>query len=158
MYTPISVPPSVRFTAAVLISALLCVAATDARSQDRPDRPFRPDRRPVETEPRSIDGSGNNTVEPLMGAAETVLVRVAPSDYADGLSELAGADRAAGRNVVAEGEAAEALGAAGAIVDGDATSTVDGSLLTVKGGLEGPEVTSAVMAHLAGGGTVAEAA
>ena len=99
MYTPISVPPSVRFTAAVLISALLCVAATDARSQDRPDRPFRPDRRPVETEPRSIDGSGNNTVEPLMGAAETVLVRVAPSDYADGLSELAGADRASARAV-----------------------------------------------------------
>ena len=76
----------------------------------------------------------------------------------DAASLLAGADRAAGRNVVAEGEAAEALGAAGAIVDGDATSTVDGSLLTVKGGLEGPEVTSAVMAHLAGGGTVAEAA
>lgn len=76
----------------------------------------------------------------------------------DAASLLVGAERAAGRSVVAEGESAEALGAAGANVDGEVTSQVDGSLLTVRAGLEGPEVTSIVMSHLGGDGSVAEAA
>lgn len=76
----------------------------------------------------------------------------------DAATLLVAADRASGRNVVAEGEAAETLSGAGAVVDGEATSVSDGSLLTIKAGLEGPEVTSVVMAHLSGTATVAEAA
>jgi len=76
----------------------------------------------------------------------------------DAVTLLAGVDRAAGRNVVAEGEAAETLSAAGAVVDSEATSVIDGSVLTVRAGLEGPDVTGAVMAHLNGAGAVAEAA
>ncbi|MEM7444951.1 MAG: DJ-1/PfpI family protein [Pseudomonadota bacterium] len=76
----------------------------------------------------------------------------------DAATLLAGAERAAGRNVVAVDEAAETLSSSGATVDGEATSLVDGSLLTLRGGLEGDEVKSAVMDHLGGAGAVAEAA
>ncbi len=39
-------------------------------------------------ETRSIDGSGNNLQDPLMGATFTELLRLAFSDYADGISEI----------------------------------------------------------------------
>jgi hypothetical protein len=48
---------------------------------------------------RSIDGSGNNLDDPDMGAAYTPLRRWLPSDYADGVSELAGPDRPGARAV-----------------------------------------------------------
>lgn len=42
---------------------------------------------------RSIDGSGNNLDEPRIGAAGNQLKRLVASDYADGLSALAGPQR-----------------------------------------------------------------
>lgn len=39
-------------------------------------------------ETRSIDGSGNNLQDPLMGATFTELLRLVFSDYADGISEI----------------------------------------------------------------------
>jgi peroxidase len=41
----------------------------------------------------SLDGSGHNLADPEVGAADTQLIRLIPSDYADGLSALAGPDR-----------------------------------------------------------------
>ena len=48
---------------------------------------------------RSIDGSGNHPTELEMNAADTPLGRVMPSDYADGSSEMAGADGPSARLV-----------------------------------------------------------
>ncbi|MEM8500398.1 MAG: peroxidase family protein [Pseudomonadota bacterium] len=48
---------------------------------------------------RSIDGSGNNDVNSEMGASYTPLARLLPVDYADGLSTLAGANRASPRQI-----------------------------------------------------------
>ncbi len=48
---------------------------------------------------RTLDGSGNNRDDPEMGAAFTALRRRLPSDYADGVSALAGADRPSPRAV-----------------------------------------------------------
>ena len=48
---------------------------------------------------RSIDGSGNNLDDPLMGAAITPLLRRVDSDYGDGVSELAGWDRPGAREI-----------------------------------------------------------
>lgn len=45
----------------------------------------------------SIDGSGNNLYYPEMGAANSPLVRQVDSDYADGISEMAGEDRPSAR-------------------------------------------------------------
>ena len=42
---------------------------------------------------RSYDGSGNNLAHPDWGSTDVRLIRKAPSDYADGLSQPAGADR-----------------------------------------------------------------
>jgi peroxidase len=42
---------------------------------------------------RSIDGSGNNLRDPLMGATFTELLRLVFSDYADGISEIPEAGR-----------------------------------------------------------------
>jgi len=39
-------------------------------------------------ETRSIDGSGNNLQDPLMGATFTELLRLVFSDYADRISEI----------------------------------------------------------------------
>ncbi len=46
---------------------------------------------------RSIDGSGNNRQTPAMGAANTPLRRRLAADYADGVSQMAGADRPSAR-------------------------------------------------------------
>lgn len=48
---------------------------------------------------RTIDGSGNNAAAPSMGAAHTQLLRLLPPAYADGVSTLAGPDRASARAV-----------------------------------------------------------
>ncbi|TWU30033.1 peroxidase family protein [Bythopirellula polymerisocia] len=50
-------------------------------------------------ESRSIDGAGNNLENPELGIAGSQLLRVAGSDYADGISELAGEDRPSAREV-----------------------------------------------------------
>jgi hypothetical protein len=47
----------------------------------------------IAAEDRSIDGSGNNLVQPDFGRAGSRLLRVSPSAYADGLSAPAGATR-----------------------------------------------------------------
>ncbi|MDA2921123.1 peroxidase family protein [Desulfobacterota bacterium AH_259_B03_O07] len=54
---------------------------------------------PSEPSQRSIDGIGNNLEDPEMGAAFTQLLRLVESDYADGISELAGQDRPDTRTV-----------------------------------------------------------
>ena len=48
---------------------------------------------------RSIDGTGNNLNNPLMGAAFTQLLRAVPNDYADGVSSLAGENRPSAREI-----------------------------------------------------------
>ncbi|WP_442512001.1 peroxidase family protein [Novipirellula sp. SH528] len=50
-------------------------------------------------EVRSIDGTGNNLDNPEFGAANIPLLRVADADYADGISEPAGADRPSAREI-----------------------------------------------------------
>lgn len=48
---------------------------------------------------RTIDGSGNNLARPLMGSAGTPLRRMVPPDYADGVSDPAGAARPGARAI-----------------------------------------------------------
>ena len=48
---------------------------------------------------RSYDGSGNNLTSPDLGAAGQAFIRLAPSNYADGLSEPGGVDRPNPREV-----------------------------------------------------------
>lgn len=48
---------------------------------------------------RTIDGSGNNPNRVSVGSTGIHLLRLAPADYADGLSELAGSDRPSARVV-----------------------------------------------------------
>ncbi|MEO1370348.1 MAG: peroxidase family protein, partial [Acidobacteriota bacterium] len=48
---------------------------------------------------RTLDGTGNNVVDPEMGAAGARLVRFTEVDYGDGVSTLAGADRPSARAV-----------------------------------------------------------
>lgn len=48
---------------------------------------------------QSIDGSGNNVENPEWGAAGENLLRVATAQYADGISEPAGADRPSTREI-----------------------------------------------------------
>lgn len=57
---------------------------------------------PVNREPlsdsfRTIDGSGNNLLNPSIGEAGIQLLRLVPSDYSDDILELAGADRPGAR-------------------------------------------------------------
>ncbi len=61
----------------------------------------RPGNRPPSPidEIRSIDGSGNNPNIPELNAAETNLARLTDSDYQDGISSLAGADRPSARAI-----------------------------------------------------------
>ena len=47
----------------------------------------------IEVPCRTIDGTGNNALDPLAGSAGIELARMVPADYADGFSALAGADR-----------------------------------------------------------------
>jgi len=48
---------------------------------------------------RTLDGSGNNLADPTMGSSGMPLVRLVPSDYADGVSAPAGATRPNPRTV-----------------------------------------------------------
>ena len=48
---------------------------------------------------RTIDGSGNNLADPLMGSAGIPLLRIVPPDYADGVSVPAGAGRPGARAI-----------------------------------------------------------
>jgi hypothetical protein len=50
-------------------------------------------------EVRSIDGTGNNPVNPKVGSTGEQLLRIADADYADGILEPAGADRPSARQV-----------------------------------------------------------
>ncbi|NND98676.1 MAG: peroxidase [Pirellulaceae bacterium] len=52
-----------------------------------------------ETEVRSIDGTGNNLENTEFGSVDSELLRVADDDYADGISEPAGADRPSAREI-----------------------------------------------------------
>ncbi|MEZ5836333.1 MAG: peroxidase family protein [Geminicoccaceae bacterium] len=58
--------------------------------------------------PRSIDGTGNNVAQPGLGAVDTASMRMMPAEYADGTGSPAGADRPGAREisnaVVAQGE------------------------------------------------------
>lgn len=69
---------------------------------DRPgDRP-RDEPTPVDDaaiESYSIDGTGNNLENPELGSTHTQLRRLVDSDYADGISEPAGEDRASPREI-----------------------------------------------------------
>ncbi len=48
---------------------------------------------------RSIDGVGNNETNPSWGSAGTDFLRLAPSDYGDGISSPAGAERPGAREI-----------------------------------------------------------
>ncbi|MCB1095697.1 MAG: hypothetical protein KDN22_09000 [Verrucomicrobiae bacterium] len=54
---------------------------------------------PMPTEVRAIDGSGNNPAESEWGATGTMLLRMAPSEYADGSDAPAGSERASARSI-----------------------------------------------------------
>ncbi len=51
------------------------------------------------TEVRSIDGTGNNLSNAELGSTDEALLRVAPAEYADGISAPAGADRPSTREI-----------------------------------------------------------
>ncbi|MEZ6062987.1 MAG: peroxidase family protein [Planctomycetaceae bacterium] len=53
----------------------------------------------VPVEVRSIDGTGNNLENPELGSTDEQLLRVAASDYADGISAPAGEDRPSAREI-----------------------------------------------------------
>ena len=77
------------------VSPALGISPTPERTvQDEPDS-LAADEFPV----RSIDGSGNNLDDPLIGSAFTPLVRRADPDYADDVSTLAGPDRPGSREI-----------------------------------------------------------
>ena len=71
------------------------------RPRDEPRQPDVPtdDTGVTPSEVRSIDGTGNNLVNPELGSADTALLRVAENDYADGISEPAGEDRPSAREI-----------------------------------------------------------
>lgn len=48
---------------------------------------------------RSIDGTGNNLVNPQWGSTDEQLLRLAPAEYGDGVSSPAGADRLGAREI-----------------------------------------------------------
>jgi peroxidase len=52
-----------------------------------------------DSEAQSFDGSGNNVLDPTMGAAGTPLLRRVPADYGDGFATLAGSERPGARAV-----------------------------------------------------------
>ncbi len=58
-----------------------------------PEKKFAPSSAPAvyPLEFRSFDGSGNNPIDPLRGSAPTPLLRMVPSDYADGIGLPPGA-------------------------------------------------------------------
>ncbi|MFT4572047.1 MAG: peroxidase [Hyphomicrobiaceae bacterium] len=89
---PISLPLAIT---AMLLWALVAPALAQTGAGDG-GRPPAPDNG---SDWRSIDGSDNNQSDSSIGSAGTTLRRLAPADYADGVSELAGQDRASARAV-----------------------------------------------------------
>lgn len=74
--------------------------ANDSNFQRRPRNEAPPLAIPTPgDEVRSIDGSGNNLENPELGSTGQQLVRVAPADYSDGISALAGEDRPSAREI-----------------------------------------------------------
>lgn len=69
------------------------------RIHHRSDRGRKDHRPSKERRYRTIDGSGNNRDNPDWGAAHSQLERFAPSDYADGISALAGLGRPGPRDI-----------------------------------------------------------
>jgi peroxidase len=112
---------SFRATRPIVLRLLALViaplAATHARAQNastdvvnRVSPALRIERRAVRPGPttspavsrgdvRSIDGSGNNLSDPDLGRAGEQLLRLVPADYADGVSALAGPERASAREI-----------------------------------------------------------
>jgi hypothetical protein len=68
----------------------------EAERRSRPDPTVTPQ---VPLEPRSFDGTGNNLNDSELGSSGEQLLRVAPADYADGVSSLAGEDRPSAREI-----------------------------------------------------------
>ncbi len=64
-----------------------------------PDDPPPPQPIAEPSEVRSVDGTGNNVEDPLLGSAGTQLRRLVDSDYADGISEPSGTDRVSARQI-----------------------------------------------------------
>jgi peroxidase len=87
--TPISLPLAIT---ALLLWAMVAPALAQEEGPGG-NRPPAPAPAPW----RSIDGSGNNPQRASMGAAGTSLARLAPADYADGISSPAGEDRPSAR-------------------------------------------------------------
>ncbi len=65
---------------------------------DAPDRDANEPERGL-LEVRSIDGTGNNTTQPLWGSAHQPVIRLFDNDYADGVSAPSGADRPSARAI-----------------------------------------------------------
>lgn len=88
---------------AVLLPSLLSAAdnpVSPALNLKRSETERAPPRTPeAPRQVRSIDGSGNNQADPAMGQALRPLRRRFASDYADGISALAGADRPSPREI-----------------------------------------------------------
>jgi peroxidase len=66
-----------RFVASVLVVLALCAASSSSAARGS-------------AEWRSLDGSGNNREHPDWGKAGTAYVRVAPANYADGITTMVG--------------------------------------------------------------------
>lgn len=69
------------------------------RQINQPTRRERRGRQPTKWSVRSIDGRGNNIEDPEMGMAYTPLLRLVESQYADGVSALAGPYRPSPRAI-----------------------------------------------------------
>lgn len=50
-------------------------------------------------EVRTINGTGNNQIDPTLGSTETAFIRFVDADYADGVSDASGVDRPSAREV-----------------------------------------------------------
>jgi hypothetical protein len=81
--------------AVVGILILGTVSACDQSPGAAPLQPIEPETFAM----RSIDGSGNNEQFPLMGAAGAKLIRQVASDYADDVSQMAGANQTNARTI-----------------------------------------------------------
>jgi peroxidase len=86
--------PSVALDCLIAPSAIAPYVDVDPATVDPPDPAEEPTARY-----RSIDGTGNHPVHFKLGAAGTPLTRLAPSDYGDEMSSMAGAGRPSAREI-----------------------------------------------------------
>jgi len=109
--------PRIGMVAVTSVSFLILAIASSAQatdsaqgskpknSADSPVRGIRRDLNPRhKTRPRgdgfrTIDGSGNNITNPALNSAGSSLTRMAPSDYADYVSQMSGLDRPGPREI-----------------------------------------------------------